>query len=181
MTKNNFIFLLTVFVIFIGCFAAYFTFQAADMTKKQSGILLSFAADSGDISPFSVDKFKNMRKFSVFKLTADTSTNRLLLEQARQKLNFIKQNADTINGIHFIMADNTSYNDYIKTVDICREKEPHMFAPYQNDIYAMFIRTSKWATVIKRDREKNDSIIQENTKKNEHYLRCQGVIEVKKN
>jgi len=137
--RNNLIITATVFVVLIMTAAAFFIFKTNEPPKKEGGIQLVFAADSGQHPAIGIDKFTNIRKYTKFILTNDSSSNIETLELARQKLNSIKQNQDTINGVHIILGDNTPYHFFIKAVDICREKHPACFAPNKNDIFALYI------------------------------------------
>lgn len=136
--QNNLIITLTIFVILIGSGTTFLLIKSNETPEKLTGHQLVFAEDSGKNQPFSIDKFAKMRDYTVYKLTSDSATNRQILEHARQKINSIKDNRDTINGIHIIIADNTPYKYFIKAIDICSEKGPKAFVPNKNDIYAMY-------------------------------------------
>jgi len=137
--RNNLIITATIFVVVLGSVSTFFLIKSNDAPKKLVGHQIAFASDSGRNDEFGIDKFAKFRSYVDFKLTADSLTNLQVLAQARQKLNSIKDARDTINGVHIIIADNTPYSFYIKTIDICSEKEPRAFAPNKNDIYAWYL------------------------------------------
>ena len=84
--------------------------------------------------------FAKKRIYQNFQLTPDTLTNMYILEHVKRELNLIKKNSDTIFGIHVILDDSTKYMDYIKTMDICYEKFPKVFASFENHIWAFYIK-----------------------------------------
>lgn len=137
--QNNLIITLTIFVVLIGSGTTFILIKSNENPEKLAGHQLVFAVDSGKNHQFGIDIFAKMRDYTVYKLTSDSATNMQILEHARQKINSIKDNRDTINGIHIIITDNTPYKYFIKAVDICSEKEPKAFAPNKNDIYAMYV------------------------------------------
>ena len=137
--RNNLIITATIFIVLICSGATFFLIKSNDTPKKLVGHQIAFASDSGRNDQFGIDKFAKLRIYTDYKLTTDSSTNLQVLAQARQKLNAIKDNRDTINGVHIIIADNTPYSFYIKSIDVCSEKEPRAFAPNKNDIYAWYM------------------------------------------
>ncbi|MES2284551.1 MAG: hypothetical protein V4547_02600 [Bacteroidota bacterium] len=92
------------------------------------------------------EKYSEIRKYTTYKLSADDLQNGIILNQARERLNKIKSNRDTLNGVHIIFNDSTMYQDYIKAVDYSFEKFPGAFASYQNDFWSMYvyIDTTGW-------------------------------------
>jgi len=137
--RNNLIITATIFIVLIGAGSTFFLIKSNEVPKKLSGHQIVFASDSGRNDQFGIDKFAKLRNYVDYKLTFDSLTNLRILALARQKINSIKDTQDTINGIHIIIADNTPYNFYIKSIDICSEKAPRAFAPNKNDIYAWYL------------------------------------------
>lgn len=140
--RNNLIITLTVFIVLIVSGVTYLIVKMNETEKKEGGIRLIFAPDSGH---FSVDTFAKARQYITYTLTDDSIKNLETLETARQKLNSIKENKDTVNGVHFVIGDKTPYKYFIKAIDICSEKEPRVFAPNKNDIYAIYTKRSLYA------------------------------------
>lgn len=101
---------------------------------------LSVCSNDG---PFSGESFKALRSFKSIKLIDDKEQNRNVLDEIRAKLNQLKIRKDTLNGIDIVFDDNTSYQDFITVVDICRERKPYTFASAKNHIYAFYVDTTK--------------------------------------
>ena len=100
------------------------------------------------------EKYSDIRKYNTYILTTDTAQNRLILAQARQMLNKIKSDKDTLNGIHIVFNDSTKYRDYVKALDDSFEKFPPIFTSYRNDFWSMYtyVDTTGWYE-RKRERE----------------------------
>lgn len=91
-------------------------------------------------------KYSEVRKYTTYKLATNALQNSIILNHAREKLNKIKNNKDTLNGVHIVFNDSTKYQDYIKAVDYSFEKSPAMFFCYQNNLWAMYdyVDTTGW-------------------------------------
>lgn len=89
------------------------------------------------------NEFIKKRNFTEFELTANDSLNKLKLAKAQNQIRSLVQSKDTIKGIHFHLADGTTFNDFIQVINICKIEKIDIFLPYQKDIWLMNQNTSK--------------------------------------
>lgn len=89
------------------------------------------------------NEFIKKLNFTEFELTANDSLNKLKLAKAQNQIRSLVQSKDTIKGIHFHLADGTSFNDFIQVINICKKEKIDIFLPYQKDIWVMNQNTSK--------------------------------------
>ena len=101
------------------------------------------------------EKYSELRNYKTYALTTDTAQNRIILNLARQVLNKIKNDKDTLNGIHIVFNDSTKYRDYIKALDDSYQKFPAAFTSYRNDFWSMYVYvdTTGW---YERKRERGN-------------------------
>lgn len=92
---------------------------------------------------FTIEKTIKQRAYKSFILTNNIFENEIKLTQARLLYNKIKQNKDTVNGVHIAFNDSTKYQDFITAIDYCFENWPPAFAINGNDIWAMYINVDK--------------------------------------
>jgi hypothetical protein len=119
--------------------------EIAEITNKKSApqhcIDMFFCTqDTSGYNPVIPSKISKSRKYKLFKLTGDTISNKPVLEEARKYLNKIKYDRDTINGVHILLTDSTCYKDFVKALDNCGEKFPGAFAPFENNIWAYYLK-----------------------------------------
>jgi len=76
-------------------------------------------------------------QFTEFELTGNDSTNIVKLDQAQIQIRSLVQSKDTTKGIHFYLADGTTFNDFIQVINICKKEKIAVFLPYQKDIWVM--------------------------------------------
>jgi|GEM_PF-3343941 len=149
--KNSLFVTATLFVVLMGVGSGYYLLRSSEAPKKLGGIQLAFPADKGADSEFTIDKYENLRNYTCYNLNSDTAQNTATLKEVRLKLNAIKSQEDTINGVHIILSDDTPYNDFIRTITICSEQKPSAFAPYRNDIYAFYLKLVPIENKTERD------------------------------
>jgi hypothetical protein len=134
-------FTLILSLLLVTTIAGYLVLSKAIPKKEYCLEIIFCNTDTSSWSKaFNALKVSKERHYELFKLTTDTNSNNLTLERARKTLNKIKYTRDTINGIHILLDDSTPYSYFIKALDICDEKFPGAFAPFQNNIWALYLK-----------------------------------------
>lgn len=131
----------------------------AERTKPMNCIELNFPPSDTN---FTGEKFSSLRTYTTFKLSSDTALNSIILNNARQLLNKIKHERDTLNGVHILFTDSTKYQDYIKAVDYSFEKFPAVFASYQNDFWSMYVNIDTTGWFERKQQQKREDEIRKN-------------------
>ncbi|WP_343605268.1 hypothetical protein [Fluviicola sp.] len=70
-------------------------------------------------------------------LTSDPVKNVPVFRTVRKTLNELKASHDSLHGIRIDFPDELVFRDYIKLLEICGEKEPRVFIPVSNTVFAL--------------------------------------------
>jgi hypothetical protein len=95
---------------------------------------------------FTIEGLKKMRIYKNYYLT--NTENKLVLHKLKKELNEIKYSKDTVNGIHILLNDFTTYQDFIKLVDISNEHWPPTYGSNEKDFWTFY--TNVKDTVLER-------------------------------
>jgi len=118
-----------------------------EKTRPQYVTEIPYFDDRPGDTLFNPAKLIFIRNYETFWLSADSVENSRILNSARLRLNLLKSKHDTINGVKISFSDSAKYECFIKALDICQEEWPHVFLPYKNDIYAVYMNID--TTIIK--------------------------------
>lgn len=70
-------------------------------------------------------------------LTSDPVKNVPVFRTVRKTLNELKVSHDSLHGVRIDFPDELVFRDYIKLLEICGEKEPRVFIPVSNTVFAL--------------------------------------------
>lgn len=132
--KFNFYILLTILVIFIFAFCAYYIVNKNENSLDKKSVSIYYGDGSNCTSE--LDYLKRERSFKTFNLTADTILDNKVIVEFKTELNRLKQTNDSTNGVKLVLTNDTPYKYYLQAVEICKERRPRHFLSLENEIYA---------------------------------------------
>lgn len=62
--------------------------------------------------------------------------NDSMLQALQQELSTIRQTYDSLHGVKATFEDNTPYGYYLSVIEACHQKQPKVFFPWNDHIYA---------------------------------------------
>lgn len=77
-------------------------------------------------------------------LTADPVKNVPNLGAIRKTLNALKTSNDTLHGVRIDFPDELLFRDYLRVLELCSEKEPVIFIPVSNSVFALADHRGMW-------------------------------------
>jgi len=91
---------------------------------------------------------ENRRHFIEIKMNGDAQKVKDQLMFLRYGIRHLKQTTDTINGLHVVFGDSTTYETMIKCFDILDREDHYRFMPFRNHIW---ILADKYDLQLKKD------------------------------
>lgn len=85
---------------------------------------------------FTTEKLKKMRVYKHYCLTGNES--QIVLQKVKWELNKIKYSKDTVNGIHILLNDSATYQDFIRLVDISNEHWSPTYGSNEKDFWTFY-------------------------------------------
>jgi len=83
------------------------------------------------------------RRYSKILLNGNEDADQMKLDTFRIQIRKMKKENDSINGVHLIFGDSTTYGVFIQAINICNQEEIMRYAIYRNNLWVSHVKQSK--------------------------------------
>lgn len=83
------------------------------------------------------------RKFTKVLLNGNEDTDYAKLDSFRIRIRKMKEDNDSVNGVHLILGNSTTYGVFIRAINICNQEDIVRYFIYKNNIWVSHVKPSK--------------------------------------